>query len=103
VNFSGWTGACSGTSTTCNVTVDGDKTVTATFASGVDSTGDGGSGDSGSGSTSEDSSGSPSVGCSLNATQLLYSTHGIEFIFMAAILGVFNICLRYQARVKKHC
>ena len=29
--FSGWTGACSGTSTTCTVNVDGDRSVTATF------------------------------------------------------------------------
>jgi hypothetical protein len=32
--FTGWTGACSGTSTTCTVTMNGAKTVSATFKNG---------------------------------------------------------------------
>jgi uncharacterized repeat protein (TIGR02543 family) len=31
-NFTGWSGACSGTSSTCTLTMDSDKTVTANFA-----------------------------------------------------------------------
>jgi hypothetical protein len=33
-SFGGWSGACTGLSTTCNVTMDADKAVTATFDSG---------------------------------------------------------------------
>ena len=33
--FTGWTGACSGTLTTCNLTLNGDKTVGATFEKNV--------------------------------------------------------------------
>lgn len=50
--FAGWQGACTGTSTTCELTLDGDRAVTATFtpASGGGGNGGGGGGsDSGGG------------------------------------------------------
>ncbi len=48
--FAGWTGACTGTNTSCSVTINGDVHVTATFAAIPKSSGWGGGGSTGGGS-----------------------------------------------------
>lgn len=49
VNFCGWGGACSGTSSSCQVTMDASKNVTARFSAGACSIGTGGTGGEGEG------------------------------------------------------
>jgi Divergent InlB B-repeat domain/RTX calcium-binding nonapeptide repeat (4 copies) len=85
-HFAGWSGACSGTSATCNLTMNAGKSVTATFT--ADPAGDGSSGGGSTGGGSSDPGGRSGVpgalpGCTVVGTagdDVLTGTRGRDVI-----------------------